>query len=252
MRILVLAFAALFCMASASLAAPPFSPGEQLDYVVKWEVIPAGEASLRVEEMTHVRGQDAYHFVATASSNDFVDAFYVLRNRIESFVAADFSGSLRYTEDKREGGYEATALVDFRPENGVVHYHKNDTLRKLVTIPEQCFDPLSLFYFFRAYNAPVVLGAEYAWPVSDGRKSVLGRARVVGRERVEVKAGEFEAWIIEPELTHLGGVFEESPDAQMRIWVSADERRLPLIIESKVVIGRVYAELAAYTPGSVP
>jgi len=48
---------------------------------------------------------------------------------------------------------------------------------------------------------------------------------------------------VEPEIRHIGGVFEKSKDAKLNVWVTADERRLPVKITSKVIIGSFVAEL---------
>jgi hypothetical protein len=44
-------------------------------------------------------------------------------------------------------------------------------------------------------------------------------------------------------MEHIGGVFQKSPGAKLQIWVTADEWRLPVKIESKVVVGSFSAEL---------
>jgi hypothetical protein len=48
---------------------------------------------------------------------------------------------------------------------------------------------------------------------------------------------------VEPELRYIGGVFEKSKDAELNVWVTADEQRLPVKIKSKVIIGSFVAEL---------
>ena len=53
----------------------PFKPGERLTYVLKWGVVPAGEAVLAVLPLSAVDGVPAYHFHLTATSNAFVDLF---------------------------------------------------------------------------------------------------------------------------------------------------------------------------------
>ena len=47
----------------------------------------------------------------------------------------------------------------------------------------------------------------------------------------------YDTYLIEPELKHVGGVFEKSKDAKIQLWVTADEHRIPVKIASKVAIG---------------
>ena len=48
---------------------------------------------------------------------------------------------------------------------------------------------------------------------------------------------------MEPDLEHVGGVFKRSKDAKVQIWVTADERRIPVKIKSKVAVGSFVGEL---------
>jgi hypothetical protein len=41
----------------------------------------------------------------------------------------------------------------------------------------------------------------------------------------------------------VGGVFEKSPDARLQLWVTADHRRLPVKLKSKVIVGSFTGEL---------
>jgi hypothetical protein len=98
-----------------------------------------------------------------------------------------------------------------------------------------------------------VPGTQIERPVSDGKKMVIGRARVIGKEKIEVPAGTFDTLVIEPDLRDVGGVFEKSPDAQIRLWLTDDAHRIPVRVESKVVVGYFVGELTSiqgYPPGS--
>ena len=78
----VLFFSLLICsgtqMSSASETYIPFHPGEKLIFMLKWGVIPAGEASLEVKDLDNFKGVEAYHFVLKARSNSFFDVFFQL------------------------------------------------------------------------------------------------------------------------------------------------------------------------------
>ena len=60
-----------------------------------------------------------------------------------------------------------------------------------------------------------------------------------------MKGTDYNAFLIEPDLKDVGGVFEKSKDAKIKIWVTADHRRIPVRFESKVVVGSFVAELVA-------
>ena len=61
----------------------------------------------------------------------------------------------------------------------------------------------------------------------------------------------YETYLVEPDLKYLGGVFKKSEDAKLQIWVTTDERRVPVRIKSKLVVGSFVAELVSYQNGEV-
>jgi len=45
----------------------------------------------------------------------------------------------------------------------------------------------------------------------------------------------------------VGVVFEKSKNAKIQVWVTADKRRMPVKIKSKVVVGSFVGELVSAT-----
>jgi hypothetical protein len=76
-------------------------------------------------------------------------------------------------------------------------------------------------------------------------------ARVVRRETISVPGGVYDTFVIEPDLKHVGGVFEKKKDAKITIWVTADERRIPVKIASQVAIGSFVGELVSAEHGTL-
>jgi hypothetical protein len=104
---------------------------------------------------------------------------------------------------------------------------------------------LSSFYVFR--SLPVPESGSVALNVSDGKKVVHGVITVIGKETVKTPVGTFETMIIEPELEGLGGIFKKSPGARILIWITDDERRMPVKLQSEVSIGHFTALLTKVT-----
>ena len=104
-------------------------------------------------------------------------------------------------------------------------------------------DPLSAFFYVR--KVALRAGALITRLISDGKKCVIGRARVIRRETIVVGGISYDTYLIEPELAHVGGVFEKSPDASIRLWVTADRRHLPVRIKSRVIVGSFTGDLIA-------
>ena len=103
------------------------------------------------------------------------------------------------------------------------------------------FDPLSAFYTIR--RTEMHPGLTITQPITDGKKNVVGEARVVRRETIKVQGKSYDTFLIIPDLKHVGGVFKESENAKMQIWVTADSRHIPVRLKSKVVVGSFVGDL---------
>jgi len=71
---------------------------------------------------------------------------------------------------------------------------------------------------------------------------------VLGRERVSVYAGSYNAIKLDIQLKHIGKNMELEPHRKFRratVWVSDDENRIPLRIEAQIFVGTVFGELYA-------
>jgi hypothetical protein len=222
----------------------PFQPGERLTYELKWTVIPAGQAVLEVQPMTSVNGVAAYHFVLTAKSTRFIDRIYKVRDRIEGFVDTEMTGSMLYKKKQREGSVKKDVLVVFDADSNQARYYKSGKIHKELPISVGTFDPLSAFYYSRVLDLKA--NSVIQKPVSDGKRWVIGKVHVVRREIIALANGDtYDTYLIEPDLSHVGGVFEKSKDAKLQLWVTADKRRIPVRIKSAVSIGSFTGELVA-------
>lgn len=222
----------------------PFAPGEKLRYQLRWENIPAGEAQLEVKPIREIDGTPAYHFVMTAKSNAFVDIFYKIRDRVDAYADTRMTRSVYYQNKQSEGAHKRDEVIEFDWDNNQASYANAGVRKKAIDLLPGSFDPLSAFYYTRMMLPDIHQALER--PVTDGRKNVIGRARIVKRETITLKSGKtFDTFCIEPEMKHIGGVFKKSKNAKIRIWVTADDKRIPVQIKSKVMIGHFIGELVS-------
>jgi hypothetical protein len=68
--------------------------------------------------------------------------------------------------------------------------------------------------------------------------------RILGRQELEVEAGTFNAIVLEP-MVREGGLFKS--EGRIVIWLSDDDVKIPLRINSKVIIGSIDTELREYS-----
>lgn len=219
----------------------PFHPWEKLKFELKWTVIKAGEATLEVLPVETVNGVSVYHFVMTAESTPFIDVFYKIRDRIDAYADVNMTHSVLYKKKQLEGSTNRDVLVLFDWEKKLAQYSNFGGKRDPISLMTGAFDPLSAFYYTRLSDMKENMVIER--PVTDGKKCVNGRVTVVKREKIKIGKKTYDSWLLEPEIKDIGGVFEKSKDAKIRLWVSADKRRIPLRIESKVIVGSFVGEL---------
>jgi hypothetical protein len=219
----------------------PFSPGEKLTFKLKWGMIPAGEAVLEVLPIEIRNGTNSYHFVMTVKTTPFIDIFYKVRDRIDSYVDLDMTHSLFYTKKQKEGRHKKEVSVDFDWAKNEATYSNYGKKRKPISILPGSFDPWTVFYYSRLFKFKE--NSEIAIPITDGKKSVMGVGRVIKRETLKLSSGTYDTFLIEPDLKHIGGVFKKSKKAKIKLWMTADSRRIPVKIMSKVVIGSFTGEL---------
>jgi hypothetical protein len=212
--------------------------GESLEFRIRWGIIPAGVATLEVISTS----DGLLKLRAEARTLAYIDAIYPVRDRIESTVQAPDVRVLRYFKRAKEGhGKSQEDDVLFDPGKGVARSFRDGRLRKEILVPPGVQDPLSCFYRYRTLDLP---GDEVARiDITDGKKLVTGTVSVLARESVETPAGTFQTVLVEPRIEGIGGIFRKSPNARIRIWLTDDEWRRPVKLQSEVVVGSFTAEL---------
>jgi hypothetical protein len=220
--------------------AQAFRAGESLKFSVRYGIIHAGNAWLEIPEVRRYQGHEVYLLLARAESNAFFSRFYKVRERIESYWDRHGRYSRRYTEDRREGKFRQQSDIVFDPVRNEAVYSDGRTF----PVPARVQDALSAFYYFRTQALP--LGGSIVFHYHASRKSQPLQVKVLGRERIETPAGTFNCVGVEPVLK-AGGIFKSS--GRLVIWVTDDERRMPVLMKSKVAIGSISVELVEARAG---
>ncbi len=210
--------------------AHPLGAGESLKFTVQYGLIHAGYAYLEVPEVKQWNGHTIYDLVARAESNSFFSHVYKVRNRIESLWDQNGLYSLRYSENRHEGHYKAHNQITF---DYAAHQARYDDGRSFpVDKPVQ--DALSSFYYTRFQALPI--GGSILFDYHNSRRTQALEVRILGREKVRVPAGTFNCIAIEP-LLKAGGIFKNK--GRLVIWITDDDRRIPVLMKSKVMVGSI-------------
>ncbi len=106
------------------------------------------------------------------------------------------------------------------------------------------FDPLSIIFKFREQS--LENAGEFSSAVCDGKATFPSKLTVIGKQEIQIGEKTFQAILVEPDLGQLRGVFKKDPEAKLQIWLSDDDRRVPLRIKTKIKHGTFIADLAEY------
>lgn len=224
--------------------------GEKLTYGIYWLGIPVGTAVFNVKEISTLNGRRAYHIISTARSNKFCSTFYKVNDEIHTYIDEEKLHPLRFEKHLREGAYRVDEVVEYDQINHMASYKSKRQIKKKQTlkdikmpIPEDAQDPFSCLYYFRSLDEKLLKEGQVVFmKVNTEGKNWDMEAEILKMERMElVGMGEYDAFLIEPKAK-FEGIFVRK--GRMWIWFSADERRLPLILRTKVpVVGSIYAVL---------
>lgn len=222
-----------------------FRAGEQFDYNVYFEFIQGGSARMAVEDVVNINGHNCYHIVSTARSTKAVDMFYKVRDRIETWRDLKGGFSRRYSKKLREGSYGCDKLVEYYPDSSMAFYYRNlDAEAETLEVLGNIQDVLSAFYDVR--TQPLEVGKSIFIDLHDIDKRYKLEVAVLDKEKVEVPAGTFDCFVVEPRLQS-SGLFRR--EGNIVIWLSDDENRIPVLMKSKLYFGRVWAKLTSFQLG---
>ncbi|MDG1132646.1 MAG: DUF3108 domain-containing protein [Opitutales bacterium] len=224
----------------------PFKVGERLEYDLKWGFFPVGSAVMEVllKDSQDRDGPKIIRF--SVRTNSFADTFYKVRTQISSTIDSLFTRALRYEKSQHEGNTRREIVVDFDYDRGEARYLQNDSSPVITSIPGPVFDPLSIAYFFRLH--PLQPGGETHLPTCDGKRFRKVIVRAGEREKINLPMGKVVAIGTTPAMENLGGVFNKSPKGMLQVWYSDDERRVPVRVSSKVIVGSFTATLTSANP----
>ncbi len=218
------------------LQAEPKVP-EKFVYYIYWSGIRAGMATLDFENTPK-----GIIIQSRATSATFISIFYRVDDVAGSMLYSD-GYPRNYTLKIREGRHRRHKVTDFamKPEDGpqkVIYNNKLDNETVEFYLEKQAFDPLSGLYEIRKRQLEV--GRSEYLDIFDSKKLWKVEIEVLRKERVKVLGKEFDAIVIKPNLKS-EGIFMKK--GEIYIWLTDDEKKIPVMIKSKVKIGSIVIKL---------
>jgi len=192
-------------------------------------------------------GDKRFQLEATGRTIGLVRAWWKLDASYRGLANAE---TLRPIESKQTEVYRRKKLVTDLTftDTGVARARTEGNgvkTTKPFNFPE-LFDLHSGILYLR--SQPLSDHSVYRIVVYPATSAYLTTITVLGRERVSVRAGTYNAIKVDLQLKRLGKNLELEPHRKFRratIWISDDANRIPLRIEAQIFVGTVFAELQA-------
>lgn len=217
-----------------------FGVGERLVFDVNYGFITAGEAVMAVTGMDSIAGRPCYRIEFTVNSLPSFSWIYKVEDQYLTFIDVEAIAPLKFEQHIREGTYRRDFIAEFDQARHVARTSEGE-----YPIPDYVHDIMSAFYYARTWDlSGLTPGQGILLQNFYKDKSHDLQVRFLGRQELEVAAGVFNTIVLEP-LVKEGGLFKS--EGRIVIWLSDDERKIPVRVNTKVVIGSIDTELKSYS-----
>ena len=230
----------------------PFRVGEEVIHELHYFKVAAGELRLKVGPYVEVNGRKSYTFTTELESSSMFSSFYSVKDSATTYV--DFLQFVPhvFTLAVKESGQikDAKGLFDIK-NNKATYWEKKFTKKngqeeqkKEWDIPPFSQNVYSAAYYMRLFKWEV--GKEYSFRVADAGENIVFRGKAIRKEKIDTEIGEMNAIVVKPEIT-VKGIFK--PIGDIYFWLSDDDRKYILRIESSIKIGTIVSEVIKINPG---
>ncbi len=213
----------------------PFNVGEQLNYQMFLPNIqaPVGTATFQVRARAKYFDHDGFQFTVIAQTTNALQKVFVANDLMTSYVdprtLLPFHTDLALNEGRRRVNSKLVINQDYGTAT-------TDTGTR-IEIPVGTHDYLSFFYLLRTLNLNPPKRSALSILVNNQPKTLFISA--LSRENVQLGSQTIPA--IQVSLT----TDDAQPDKyQLRGWISADKRHLPLRLTAMTELGTVRVDLA--------
>ncbi|HSQ91744.1 MAG TPA: DUF3108 domain-containing protein [Nitrospiraceae bacterium] len=228
-------------------SARSFQVGEQLTYEISWLAITAGTAVMAVSHAGSDGDRPLAKLITTAQSTSVITKFFPVDNRVESIVDPATLLPEHLIFKRREGKKKEDIEYTFHQKQGTVTVVKNGAT-EIQEMPPGTQDVISCLYYARSELA-LLPGSSLTMNVYHDKKNRKLDVRVEEIETVSGPWGEIETarvLVIMP----FQGLFLNK--GNIRVWFTNDDRRIPVRMKAKVVIGSIVADLVSGLPPTSP
>jgi hypothetical protein len=216
-----------------------FTVGEWLRFNISYGFIHAGTATMAIPDYTYINHRQCYHIKTEAFSASGFNWIFKVEDKYESHIDVEGIFPWRFERHIKEGKYKSDDAADFDQ-----YWHFAKTKDSTYSVPEYVHDILSAFYFVRTQDFSSFKAGDKIHLKNFFKDKVYNLdIKYLGKLPVDVDAGTFSCIIVEPLLTE-GGLFKHQ--GRMLIWLTDDDRKIPVKVTTGIFVGSINIELESY------
>lgn len=207
---------------------------ERLSYDLYWLNIFVGRAVL---EATNDKG--TVRITSQVHSTPFISTFYKVEDYAESVIVNGLPSLFKIKQ--REGKYRSDKETVFDPRNKKITFmnHLKGTRDEHTVASAVFWDVISGFYYLRTLLFEV--GKTVYIDIFDSNKFFKAEVNILSKEKITLPDNsEIDTVVVRPVLKS-EGLFQNK--GEILIWLTDDNNKVPVRIETKVPIGKVVAQL---------
>jgi hypothetical protein len=217
-----------------------FGVGERLVFDVGYSFLTAGEAVMTIPRIDTVDGRPCYQILFTVNSTPSFSWIFKVEDRYETLVDIDALFPWRFSQKIREGKFSRDFEATLDQRNHIARVGDKE-----YPIPPNVHDIVSAFYFARTLDYSTMRpGQKTLLPNFYKDTTYVLAIKFLGYQRIDVDAGKFDCVLVEPLITE-GGLFKA--EGRIIIWMTNDERKMPVKVSTQVAIGSIDSELREYS-----
>jgi hypothetical protein len=249
-RVLLLLFVALLFRASPLGAAPTLGAGEQLTYRVGWGLFfGAGEIKITADEAPPEKGHLQLEVITTTRTRGLARMIYPFDADADALFDIHTGRMVSTVEKSKSESKETHTNVTFDYARGVAKYVNEIDPAKSADLPMPAGNPADLIMSLvqtRAWNLQPGEQRD-ALVIFDDEFYEL-TIHALRFEEIYTSLGTFKTLVLEPrmEKTPPKGMFKRG--SGVRVWISQDERHLPVKFQVEFKFGSGVATLTHYQP----
>ncbi|HEY6639211.1 MAG TPA: DUF3108 domain-containing protein [Nitrospiraceae bacterium] len=219
--------------------------GEHLTYEISWLAITAGTAVMAVSAAGTDGDRPLAKLITTAQSRPVITKFFPVDNRVESIVDPATLLPEHLIFKRREGKKKEDIEYTFHQKEGTVTVIKNGAT-EVMEMPPGTQDVISCLYYARN-ELLLQPGSSLTMNVYHDKKNRKLDVKVEEIEMVSGPWGEVETARVLVVMPFQGLFLNQG---NIRVWFTNDDRRIPVRMKAKVVIGSIVADLVSELPST--